>query len=89
MSETKHTPGPWTTKPETDYVPAQIWAEGRQLAEVYGESREIRARNARTMAAAPELLDALEELMMILKDVDLPTAVAAYAHAAIAKAKGE
>lgn len=53
-----HTPGPWETKPETDYVPAQVWADGRQLAEVYGEDRATRAINARLMAAAPELLEA-------------------------------
>lgn len=58
----KHTPRPWSTKPETDYVPAQVWAEGRQLAEVYGETRQIRAVNARLMASAPELLEALERI---------------------------
>jgi hypothetical protein len=59
----KHTPGPWEAKCETDYVPAQVWAEGRQLAEVYGECREARAANARLMAAAPELLKALQEIV--------------------------
>ena len=59
----KHTPGPWEAKRETDYVPAQVWAEGRQLAEVYGECREARAANARLMAAAPELLKALQEIV--------------------------
>ena len=59
----KHTPGPWEAKRETDYVPAQVWAEGRQVAEVYGESREVRAANARLIAAAPELLKALLDLM--------------------------
>ena len=59
----KHTPGPWDPKRETDYVPAQVWAEGRQVAEVYGESREIRAANARLIAAAPELLNALQDII--------------------------
>ena len=49
----KHTPGPWEENCETEYVPAQVWAEGRQLAEVYGECREARAANARLIAAAP------------------------------------
>jgi len=57
----KHTPGPWEAKRETDYVPAQVWAEGRQLAEVNGECREARAANARLIAAAPELLKALQD----------------------------
>jgi hypothetical protein len=59
----KHTPGPWEAKRETDYVPAQVWAEGRQIAEVYGESREVRAANARLIAAAPELLNALRDII--------------------------
>ena len=56
----RHTPGPWEAKRETDYVAAQVWADGRQLAEVYGESREARAANARLIAAAPELLNVLQ-----------------------------
>jgi hypothetical protein len=59
-TEVKHTPGQWETKPEHNYVPAQIWSEGRQLAEVYGEDLVITAANARLMAAAPDLLEALE-----------------------------
>ena len=61
----KHTPGPWDAKRETDYVPAQVWAEGRQLAEVYGECREARAANAPLMAAAPELLKALQDIIAV------------------------
>jgi hypothetical protein len=59
----KHTPGPWEENCETEYVPAQVWAEGRQLAEVYGECREARAANARLMAAVPELLKALQDVI--------------------------
>ena len=43
---------------------------------------------ARLISAAPELLEALEELMLALKDVTLPTAVEGYVRAAIAKAVG-
>jgi hypothetical protein len=59
----KHTPGPWEAKRETDYVPVQVWAEGRQIPEVYGECREARAANARLIAAAPELLKALRHVI--------------------------
>ena len=63
-----HTLGPWEAKPENDYVPAQIWADGRQLAEVYGESREQRAGNACLMAAAPELLEAARATLKLWED---------------------
>ena len=59
----EHTPGPWEAKLEMDCVPAQVRAEGRQVAEVYGESREGRAANARLISAAPELLKALQQII--------------------------
>ena len=59
----EHTAGPWEAKLEPEYVPAQVWAEGRQVAEVYGETREARAANARLIAAAPELLKALQDII--------------------------
>jgi hypothetical protein len=59
----KHTPGPWDAKRETDYASAQVWAAGRQLAEVYDEYREARAANARLIAAAPELLKVLQDII--------------------------
>jgi hypothetical protein len=42
--------------------------------------------DARLIAAAPDLLEALKELMIILKDVELPIAVEGYVRAAIRKA---
>jgi hypothetical protein len=71
MSEAKHTAGPWEAKRETDYVSAQIWADGRQLAEVYGESRAVTAMNARLIAAAPELLNELKSSLEFLRDAAL------------------
>jgi hypothetical protein len=61
-----NTPGPWQVKRETDYAPAQVWADGRQLAEVYGESRDARKANSQLMAAAPELLESLREALPLL-----------------------
>jgi hypothetical protein len=61
------TPGPWEAKKETEYVPAQVWADGRQIAEVYGEDRYTRRCNAALMAAAPELLAALKRAVQLLK----------------------
>ena len=56
-----HTPGPWETKPETNYMTAQVWADGRLLADVFGESRNARKANANLIAAAPTLLAAAKD----------------------------
>lgn len=58
-----HTPGPWATKPETKYGPAQVRADGQALADVFGEDRATRAANACLIAAAPDLLKALERAL--------------------------
>jgi hypothetical protein len=58
-----HTAGKWETKPENEHIPAQVWCDGRQLAEVYGEDRATRAENALLMAAAPEMLKALQGIL--------------------------
>ena len=83
-----HTPGPWESKQESAYVPAQVWADGRQLAEVYGEDRATRAANARLIAAAPELLEALEALLIGHEEGATPSEWFEQARAAIRKAKG-
>ena len=56
------TPGPYHTKPENDYVEAQVWADGICIADVFGECRETRKANGTLFAAAPELYEALEAL---------------------------
>ena len=78
VSASAHSREPWVVKQETAYVPAQVWTEdGRQLAEVYGETRVARVANAHLMAAAPDLLralrvacDALEQWMKFVEDPD-------------------
>jgi len=80
------TPGPWQTKPESPYVPAQVWADGRQLAEVYGEDRATRKANARLMAAAPDLLEQLEALVVQIEWAGLIVPDGVYA--VISKVKG-
>lgn len=56
-----HTPGPWTILPNTPhFVRAMHPAEGMQpVATVYHFDGEL-AANARLIAAAPELIEALE-----------------------------
>ena len=48
----EHTPTPWYAKAENNYVPAQVWYEGMQIAEVYGDSREQRAANVALIVRA-------------------------------------
>ncbi len=69
-----HTPGPW----KIDTLGSHIWIlseTGDYLAEVITSDEEGRCRpedaeaNARLMAAAPELLAAAEEALLILKQL--------------------
>lgn len=97
----KHTPGPWALgQPGAEQfegvlVPdgkRVIWApDGMEVALARDRGGETRA-NARLVAAAPELLEALRELLDRLYD-PTPCAWKASAHysaarAAIAKAEG-
>ncbi len=86
----EHTKGEWYTKPETDYVAAQVWCDGMLLADVYGESRATRKANAEVMAAAPELLAQLEALVGQLEASGLvaPALIPPNVRAVIAKARG-
>lgn len=68
MSEAKHTPGPWFTHREgfsTIYVEARICGGLLQEIAACGPTAEGSAQqeaNARLIAAAPELLGALQAL---------------------------
>lgn len=84
-----HTPGPWAVGDKRG-----VWAgpvvmadSGRRgIAFVCGESDA----NARLIAAAPDLLDAVEELLIYLADWDDPdNDTCQRARAAVAKVKGE
>ena len=89
-----HTPGPWTILPNTPhFVRAMHPAEGMQpVATVYHFDGEL-AANARLIAAAPELLEALEAVLPDLEHYVAthgpgPDKRLAAARAAIAKARG-
>jgi len=104
MSNQKHTPGPWhindMTLPSRRYVTI-----GNNIAHVLHNSRgkiysikqmePEQAANARLIAAAPELLEALREMLPIVHaamdndDDDVIGKIAYRASAAIAKAEGE
>lgn len=100
----EHTPGPWEIGPECngdkpedaigvlgsdDYIVADVWRDVEELA--------IRAdANARLIAAAPELLEALKAVIGALRQEAPGTplnnrrfdSLGAQANAAIAKAEG-
>ena len=101
-SESKHTPGPWEAHyPEGSngywYIEpdSRPNGTGRIATAYHADTPEQVASNARLIAAAPDLLVALEELYThhAYKDPEaqkaLDTPVMAKARAAIAKAKGE
>lgn len=95
MSEAKHTPGPWRVgKGGPNMCPTVGTEKGLMVAMVaYGDGHPTQA-NARLIAAAPDLLEALEGMeRALLQMMDDPSrademSVVIKARAAIAKAKG-
>ena len=75
----KPTPGPWKRKIKSVLIPIAPY----EWAEAYGGS----IANARLIAAAPDLLEALQD--MVSDHASLSAATLAFARAAIAKATGE
>ncbi len=105
MSELKHTPGPWTYRKARhadwgdvndasgDCVIAQCNCNlsGKSLADHRRDGTDPARANGLLIASAPELLDALQQLMDELpsnKDW-LNPALEAFARESIAKATGE
>ena len=89
-----HTPGPWTFNGRTVRGPHPKDPEGRTriVAEAIwdrGTYVDDAEANARLIAAAPELLEALEALVLDESKEYIPTRLWDAARAAIAKAKGE
>jgi len=98
---TKHTAGPWTLEPDyKGYLKGTIDVSSKDhggLATVVwvmsndasiGEKSPECEANARLIAAAPELLEALQQLL-VWDDGNLPGDLMDAARAAITKAKGE
>lgn len=83
MSTAKHTPGPWRIEIGPYYrairVDSEVIADMRQIGRSFNES------NARLIAAAPELLEALEYAIIQIPELASVPGV----KAAITKAKGE
>ena len=85
----KHTPGPWQWTQHFDPT-ISIYKDGfGQIARLYDSSAGTGKANARLIAAAPDLLDALQRLLNAENDEYLtPIGVRNLARAAIAKATG-
>ena len=92
----KHTPGPWRFRqiPEGLTIHSH-WIDtgnGAPLAEVRLRPNGEHDANAPLIAAAPELLEALEKIQNRLKSSHTPKAISeclSWCARAIAKAKGE
>jgi hypothetical protein len=84
-----HTPGPWTYRPDGDFLRAIVQRGNDGGGQVYGTSTERENADARLMAAAPDLLRALRS---VLSDYEASPChmrdVVTQARAAIAKATG-
>ena len=97
--DTKHTPGPWTySKEQTTNGHAHMvrQSSGESVANVRSHNRptEEAQANARLIAAAPELLEALKAVLHFDSDPSIPgeykhdITIARKVRAAIAKATG-
>jgi hypothetical protein len=94
MSESKHTPGPWKIDPE--WPPTKAHPDWRAIVSYYDDgchrmsvSGHIGEANAHLIAAAPDLLSALEDSLYVGADEVLKVIIRKTAREAIAKAKGE
>ena len=95
-----HTPGPWKAHKQTIVQGREFWIGGadagagfaQEVADVYTHHSHGEA-NAHLIAAAPELLSALEELIICLQHhsgvTGLTLDAVLHAQAKISKAKGE
>ena len=97
--EMKHTPGPWLSYPDdfgtvhgsTHYSVVNDGVITVAYVIAFGNGKEIEAHkaNAHLIAAAPELLEALEYALKEMAALDLLRPAQVKAQAAIAKALGE
>lgn len=89
MTQTTHTPGPWEVLAGPEWGGFTVGGQ-RIVATMreWGFPGEAEA-NARLIAAAPDLLAALESAEDVLSETDTHLSTLHKVRAAIAKAKGE
>ena len=87
---TKHMPGPWVIGKQDHDVIMIDTANGTAICDVYVDSDD-RPANARLIAAAPDLLEALlaAHSYLVMMGTDHANHIRSICRAAIAKAKGE
>jgi hypothetical protein len=88
--EIKHTPAPWHVSEYGGYL--HVWTDSEETYDVFitKNATEEEKANARPIAAAPELLEALEDALAgLLEDPVNNRKRYLRAQTAIAKAKGE
>ena len=86
----KHTPGPWHIYPDyaESYIESGTGYEVCQVMTNHPKNADTQAANARLIAAAPELLDALQAALDDYAGIDINLNWQETARAAIAKATG-
>ena len=95
-NDARHTPGPWKAVEAAYNPPGWLWVQngpGALLADVHQNVNiplDARNANARLMAAAPELLEALQEIITAADGEGWNQLDAGFtkARAAVAKAMG-
>lgn len=93
MGQSEHTPGPWRIRenPRNDQETCDLSICGDIfiLADLTGPQYAHQIANARLIAAAPELLEALEGMLRLAETAGASDRIICYeARQAIAKARG-
>ena len=92
MSGGKHTPGPWALDQSSQISCVSAFDVNGEFIGIAYMTLPNHEANARLIAAAPDLLDALKRLesatRILPPDMDEPDSPLAQARAAIAKAEG-
>jgi hypothetical protein len=92
MNNTHHTPAPWQVSPYGNITSKSlVVAKVEQMpSKIPGDYESEKQANARLIAAAPEMLQALERAVSIIEELPYPQNYAAvYFLEIIQKAKGE
>lgn len=86
----KHTAGKWKAMKEiNESIPAALSFDGIGIVcEVPGRTKDERNANAQLIAAAPELLEALQEWTEYAVNKDIPFKLITKTRTIIAKAEG-